>query len=214
MTPTPTDPHAACAEEIINELPCFHSTYTLGKAGMARILRKHFPPTNTRALREALETAVRHLALWDEALSEHSEYEGEEAPWITMQNEFAARDKEITELKGLLSELTALVKGECPSLLNEDSGGNGLLEMEISKALDEDLRTANPCFCGSEALHIKTVNGRFVCCSSKSCPAHGVRVSLEEWNMTGSLASLTSCRSCYKPIANTTKQCPFCNCFQ
>jgi len=35
----------------------------------------------------------------------------------------------------LLAELHALVKGECPSLLNEDSGGNGELALAIEDAL-------------------------------------------------------------------------------
>jgi hypothetical protein len=34
-----------------------------------------------------------------------------------------------------LSNLHALVKGECPSLLNEDSGGDANLDMEIDAAL-------------------------------------------------------------------------------
>jgi hypothetical protein len=39
------------------------------------------------------------------------------------------------ELVGTLSELRALVKGECPSLLNEDSGGGAKLDMRIDAAL-------------------------------------------------------------------------------
>lgn len=35
----------------------------------------------------------------------------------------------------LLGELNALVKGECPSLLNDDSGGNGMLAIAIEEAL-------------------------------------------------------------------------------
>jgi hypothetical protein len=34
-----------------------------------------------------------------------------------------------------LTELYAMVKGECPSLLNEDSGGNPRLDLEIQGAL-------------------------------------------------------------------------------
>lgn len=34
-----------------------------------------------------------------------------------------------------LSELYATVKGECPSLLNEDSGGNARLDIEVSEAI-------------------------------------------------------------------------------
>ena len=35
----------------------------------------------------------------------------------------------------LLRELHAMVMGECPSLLNEDSGGNGQLALDIEEAL-------------------------------------------------------------------------------
>lgn len=38
-------------------------------------------------------------------------------------------------LKSLLSELTAMVNGECPSLLDEDSGGCARLAMAIDDAL-------------------------------------------------------------------------------
>ncbi len=40
-------------------------------------------------------------------------------------------------LRRLLNELHALVWGECPSLLNEDSGGSAALDMEIRAALAE-----------------------------------------------------------------------------
>ena len=39
-------------------------------------------------------------------------------------------------LRGLLAELYAMVKGECPSLLNVDSGGNDVLDLNISAALE------------------------------------------------------------------------------
>ncbi len=35
----------------------------------------------------------------------------------------------------LLAELYAQVRGECPSLLNEDSGGDGTLDLEIRTLL-------------------------------------------------------------------------------
>ena len=38
-------------------------------------------------------------------------------------------------LEQALRELTAMVRGECPSLLNEDSGGNGDLSYQIEKLL-------------------------------------------------------------------------------
>ena len=41
------------------------------------------------------------------------------------------------ELLAALIELHAMVKGECPSLLNEDSGGNGRLAMQIEDAISK-----------------------------------------------------------------------------
>jgi hypothetical protein len=42
---------------------------------------------------------------------------------------------EVDRLRGLLSELAAVVRGECPRLLDEDSGGNAQLDMDITQAL-------------------------------------------------------------------------------
>ena len=47
--------------------------------------------------------------------------------------------KEIARLREALSELYAQVKGECPSLLNEDSGGDAKLDLEIESLLKEEL---------------------------------------------------------------------------
>lgn len=44
---------------------------------------------------------------------------------------------EIRRLRLALAELFAQVMGECPSLLNEDSGGDGELALEIEKLLGE-----------------------------------------------------------------------------
>lgn len=38
-------------------------------------------------------------------------------------------------MRKALEELYAQVKGECPSLLNEDSGGDGELDLEIEEAI-------------------------------------------------------------------------------
>ena len=40
------------------------------------------------------------------------------------------------KLRGLLAELYAIVKGECPSLFNGDSGGDAVLELDICDALE------------------------------------------------------------------------------
>lgn len=45
--------------------------------------------------------------------------------------------KEIAKLRGVLSELHAQVQGECPSLLNEDSGGDAKLALDIESLLKE-----------------------------------------------------------------------------
>lgn len=53
--------------------------------------------------------------------------------------DIAARLKELTEqrdqLRAALKELHAMVWGECPSLLNEDSGGSSRLDMDCEVAL-------------------------------------------------------------------------------
>lgn len=41
----------------------------------------------------------------------------------------------VARLKSALAELYAMVKGECPSLLDEDMGGNARLDLEIEELL-------------------------------------------------------------------------------
>lgn len=48
----------------------------------------------------------------------------------------AAEVRRLQEVKGLLAELHALVWGECPSLLNEDSGGDARLDLRIRAIAD------------------------------------------------------------------------------
>lgn len=43
----------------------------------------------------------------------------------------------LSEVRGVLAELAAMVRGECPSLLNEDSGGNVKLAFAIDAALSD-----------------------------------------------------------------------------
>lgn len=45
-------------------------------------------------------------------------------------------DARIAALEGALRELHAIVRGECPSLLNEDSGGNSRLDLEICALME------------------------------------------------------------------------------
>lgn len=57
---------------------------------------------------------------------------------IAQQSErIEALEKRVGTLDSLLTELYALVVGECPSLLNEDSGGSERLDAEICAALAE-----------------------------------------------------------------------------
>jgi hypothetical protein len=53
----------------------------------------------------------------------------------TAEATLARQAAEIAELEGLLSELVAMVRGECPSILDEDSGGSARLSMDIDAAL-------------------------------------------------------------------------------
>lgn len=46
------------------------------------------------------------------------------------------QDALIKQMGEALEELVAVVNGECPSLLNEDSGGSAKLAMQIQDALD------------------------------------------------------------------------------
>jgi len=51
----------------------------------------------------------------------------------------------VTRERELLRELVALVRGECPSLLNEDSGGDVRLSMAIDDALASPPAEDAPC---------------------------------------------------------------------
>ncbi|KKN23752.1 hypothetical protein LCGC14_0901860 [marine sediment metagenome] len=52
----------------------------------------------------------------------------------------------IKRLRELLQELRAVVLGECPQLLNEDSDGDAQLSMEIDAALASQIEKENkPC---------------------------------------------------------------------
>lgn len=46
-----------------------------------------------------------------------------------------ALQTELDRVMGLLGELRAVVRGECPSLLNEDSGGDAELDCNIDNAI-------------------------------------------------------------------------------
>jgi hypothetical protein len=70
-----------------------------------------------KALREESDHRQSQLEEWDLALSEHSEYEGDEAPWHTMRDEFANRDEQIAKLKAELGALRSAFCQECAKAL-------------------------------------------------------------------------------------------------
>lgn len=60
----------------------------------------------------------------------------ESAHWLGQaRDEIDALRADNRRLRWVLEELHALVRGECPSLLNEDSGGDSRLDMQIRAAL-------------------------------------------------------------------------------
>lgn len=54
-----------------------------------------------------------------------------------VQNEAGISQKLFDRAIRALEELTAVVRGECPSLLNDDSGGDGDLSVEIDEIIKE-----------------------------------------------------------------------------
>lgn len=67
--------------------------------------------------REKLKEYVRR---WLRAIDEHEAVEAAEA---------------VNRLRSTLAELVGVVRGECPSLLDGDSGGNDRLALEIDELL-------------------------------------------------------------------------------
>lgn len=55
---------------------------------------------------------------------------------IDLEQELSALRADAEKLRYLLIELVAQVRGECPSLLDEDSGGDARLSMAIDDAID------------------------------------------------------------------------------
>ena len=82
----------------------------------------------------------------------------------------AARE-EIVRLRSALSELTALVRGECGALLDEDRGGSASLSMEIDDLLRpnvqaegaaQDLSRSSPGMIGSACCESRLLKGNEV----------------------------------------------------
>jgi regulator of replication initiation timing len=60
------------------------------------------------------------------------------SPEAAVWSENMRLKSENEHLRAILRDLYATVKGECPALLNEDSGGDGRLDLQISTALKVD----------------------------------------------------------------------------
>jgi hypothetical protein len=61
-----------------------------------------------------------------------------------LATEVDARLAQQEKLRHCLTELAATVRGECPSLLNEDSGGDGQLALDIDDVLEAVRRVNEP----------------------------------------------------------------------
>lgn len=70
---------------------------------------------------------IRHLVWWEKASMENE---------VHLNNERTKAWEQRDKLLSALKELYALVWGECPSLLNEDSGGDVKLDEAVKKAID------------------------------------------------------------------------------
>lgn len=88
---------------------------------------------NIQATVKKLETEYYNLDLERKRLFEsHDELDTLLGAAMDRTETAEARVKVLEEA---LRELYAMIKGECPSLLNEDSGGNARLDMAIESAL-------------------------------------------------------------------------------
>jgi hypothetical protein len=67
--------------------------------------------------------------------------DGYAAGFDTQHAEIDRLTKRVAELRSVLQELHGMVWGECPSLLNEDSGGSAHLDVRINAALAVEEQT-------------------------------------------------------------------------
>lgn len=97
---------------------------------------------STAACLDVFDRAVaeqrEEIRLLKEELSKRTNLEGPAPCWNSEHM------KEITRLRAALRSLQAMVKGECPSLLDDDSGGCGHLDIEIDELLQPKSLTQEP----------------------------------------------------------------------
>ena len=63
---------------------------------------------------------------------------GMEEAYLLALRELERQEIKLSSCRAALSELYAMVQGECPSLLNEDSGGTARLDIAIQEALSDE----------------------------------------------------------------------------
>lgn len=90
------------------------------------------------ALSSKLEACLKRLdARQDEDGSQHDEIDRLRFTLEQSDYEVQQLQSKLERCKNLLGELFAMVDGECPSLLSEDSGGDAELGLQIEEALSD-----------------------------------------------------------------------------
>jgi hypothetical protein len=78
-----------------------------------------------------------HLATWSSNTGPHPQWDvGEWVRKADAEAALASLQARLEAATETLRDLHAMVRGECPSLLNEDSGGNADLAIRIEEILD------------------------------------------------------------------------------
>jgi|688.fasta_scaffold683360_2 hypothetical protein len=83
-------------------------------------------PSTDSVMELARAYAVAY-ASWDDRASN--------VTYAALKTAVSETENEIVRLRSALTELTALVRGECGALLDEDRGGSASLSMEIDDLL-------------------------------------------------------------------------------
>lgn len=98
-----------------------------------------------RAENAQLKAALELVTASRDTVLERMDWQGKWGRWCaklqdennTLKAELAQTKQREARLREALTELYALVRGECPRLLNEDSGGDAELACKIDTALEE-----------------------------------------------------------------------------